>query len=115
MLAHEVLKKALYDHCLGAGNAAGSVEGTGVLQKIWVDEYLALLAQAAQTWGEQPAYPTEVVAAIQSVSIHLTAKYENWHRWTTGVNAETERLLAQVRAASERFLLARAARPADTG
>ncbi|MGH8675790.1 MAG: hypothetical protein ACREVG_15965 [Burkholderiales bacterium] len=115
MHPHEALKQALYDHCLGPGNPGGSLESTGILGRLWVDEYLALLEQASATWREQPLWPREVVAAIHAASSCLSAKYRNWHLWTAGVNAETERQLAQVRVAGERFLLACAARPAEIG
>ncbi|MGH8674619.1 MAG: hypothetical protein ACREVG_09945, partial [Burkholderiales bacterium] len=57
MHPHEALKQALYDHCLGSGDPGGSLESTGVLRGIWVDEYLALLEQASLTWGTDHAQP----------------------------------------------------------
>lgn len=114
MPSHDGLSKAFYDHCLGAANPAPFVESTGGLERAWVEGYLALLDQASQAWGEEPMCPLEVLEAIQAASFRLTARYENWHRWTTGVNAETEHLLAQVRTASDKFLRARLARQTDS-
>lgn len=101
----ESIKRGLHDHCLGTGDPAPSLERTGTLTRSWVESYLRLLEEASVAWGDDPLWPREVVAAVGTACFRLRSRYEQWHLWTTGVNSETEHLLAQVEAPSERFLM----------
>jgi hypothetical protein len=100
------VERRILEHIRGELCPFEALLSTGVLAKEWAEAYVRLLEEAKRRWQDEPCWPRELVAAAHLASTELDTRYRAWCGFERGPrNLGTERLLNEVRIASEFFLL----------